>query len=137
MSDPSNRPPTATVVAALIRRGNEILICQRPDEGMLANRWELPGGTVEKGEKPERAMRRELMEELGIDSHVGRLVFEHTHFYSTERVPRMLFFEVEIEGDPQLLYHQSLRWVKPLALRLFDFAEADQPIVDRLARGEL
>ena len=36
--------------------------------------WEIPGGTVEAGESPAAAVRREIREELGIERDVGRLV---------------------------------------------------------------
>jgi 8-oxo-dGTP diphosphatase len=36
--------------------------------------WELPGGAVEKEESPTAACRREVIEELGLDRAVGRVV---------------------------------------------------------------
>ncbi len=52
-------------VGALIHRGGKILLIKRrfePNKG----RWSLPGGLVEKGEKVEEAVLREVREELGI-----------------------------------------------------------------------
>ena len=126
------------VVAALIRRGGQILICRRRDVGPLARQWEFPGGKVDPGETPEQALRRELREELGVEVRVGPLVFEHTHAYAPDRIAHLLFHETEItSGVPQLLDHEEMRWVKPVALRLFDFVAGDGPIVDKLARGEM
>ena len=36
--------------------------------------WEIPGGTVEFGESPREAARRECREELGFDIEIGRLL---------------------------------------------------------------
>ena len=36
--------------------------------------WEIPGGTVEEGESPRAAARREVREELGIDPTIGSLL---------------------------------------------------------------
>lgn len=36
--------------------------------------WEIPGGAIEPGESPRRACRRELVEELGLDVELGRLL---------------------------------------------------------------
>ena len=54
------------VVAAVIRRGDEILLASRPEDKPPAG-WEFPGGKVEAGETLFAATVRELDEELGIE----------------------------------------------------------------------
>ena len=54
------------VVAALIWREDKILICRRPANKARALLWEFPGGKLMRGETPEDAVRRELMEELRV-----------------------------------------------------------------------
>ncbi|MBI2131755.1 MAG: NUDIX domain-containing protein, partial [Candidatus Tectomicrobia bacterium] len=60
-------PDALEVVAAVVRRGGEILICQRPDGAHLGGLWEFPGGKIESGESPEEALARELREELEVE----------------------------------------------------------------------
>lgn len=51
------------VVAAVIRRGNEIFATQR-GYGEFKDWWEFPGGKMESGESPSDALKREIREEL-------------------------------------------------------------------------
>lgn len=53
------------VVAAVIRRGNLVLLASRPADKPPAG-WEFPGGKVEAGETLGEAVVRELYEELGV-----------------------------------------------------------------------
>ncbi|MGH7640798.1 MAG: NUDIX domain-containing protein [Candidatus Dormibacteria bacterium] len=68
------------VVAAVLRRREHLLLCHRsPGRRWFPDVWGLPGGHVEPGEAPERALRRELQEELGIEllELDGAPVLEH------------------------------------------------------------
>lgn len=57
----------ARIVAALLRDGNQVLLCHRsPRRRWFPDVWDLPGGHVEPGELPGAALARELREELGI-----------------------------------------------------------------------
>ena len=52
-----------------------LLLVQRAHEPG-AGRWSLPGGRVEPGEDDAAALRREMVEETGLDVDVGALVGE-------------------------------------------------------------
>jgi 8-oxo-dGTP pyrophosphatase MutT (NUDIX family) len=56
------------VVAAVLRRGDEVLLCHRhPDRAWYPDVWDLPGGHVEIAEEPPEALVRELREELAVE----------------------------------------------------------------------
>jgi 8-oxo-dGTP diphosphatase len=56
------------VVAAILRRGDRVLLCHRsPRRRWFPDVWDFPGGHVHAGEIPEDALRRELREELGVE----------------------------------------------------------------------
>lgn len=60
--------PKASATAVIIRGGKLLLLkrAEEPFKGM----WDLPGGYVRHMERPEKAMARELKEELGVDAEL-------------------------------------------------------------------
>ena len=50
------------VVAAVIERGDEVLVSLRHPKGDRPSQWEFPGGKVERGESEPIALERELKE---------------------------------------------------------------------------
>ena len=123
------------VVAALIRRGSKVLICQRPAHKARGLKWEFPGGKVEPGESPEAALIRECREELAADIAVGEKRFEVEHRYPDLAV-RLAVYEAELlSGEPVSREHAQILWERPDRLPAYPFCEADAPILKALARG--
>ena len=68
MDDDTHCVDSHRVVVAMLRRGDEVLLCHRsPDRQWYPNVWDFPGGHVEDGEQPKQALRREILEEIGVD----------------------------------------------------------------------
>ena len=57
-------------VGAVIVDGDRVVLIKRKHEP-LAGHWSLPGGAVELGESLEDCVRREMLEETGLDVEVG------------------------------------------------------------------
>ena len=120
------------VVAALIRDKDKFLICQRPASKARALLWEFVGGKVEKGETKEQALIRECKEELNIGLSVGDIFMEVTHEYPDITVHLTLFNATIVEGVPEKLEHNDIRWITPAEIPNYEFCPADEEILKKL-----
>ena len=66
MADNTTRQAVDVAVGVLIDGQGRFLLTSRPEGKVYAGYWEFPGGKLEAGESVEQALRRELIEELGI-----------------------------------------------------------------------
>jgi 8-oxo-dGTP diphosphatase len=129
---------TRRVVAALIRRRDKLLICQRGAQQPMAFKWEFPGGKIEPGESSEQALVRELNEELGIHATIAQPVTQIRHTYKNGGVVELEFFLVETyEGDLENRIFNEIRWERVENLPRYDFLAADHGLVRDLAAGRL
>lgn len=121
------------VVAALIRRGERFMICQRPAHKARGLKWEFVGGKVEPGESGEAALRRECREELDVEVAVGDVFMDVTHAYPDITVHLTLYNAGITAGEPRLLEHNDLRWITPAEIPNYDFCPADEEILCKIA----
>lgn len=63
----ASRPVTLVAVGVLISPDGHFLMSSRPAGKAYSGYWEFPGGKVEAGETVPQALRRELLEELGVE----------------------------------------------------------------------
>jgi len=139
-AQPDIRPAASPrrVVAALLRRQDQLLICQRHPHQAMALKWEFPGGKIEPGETSEQALARELEEELGIRAEIGQFVTKVEHTYRNGGVVALEFFEVQsYEGDIENRIFHQIRWERLQNLPKYDFLAADHGLVRDLAAGKL
>lgn len=120
------------VVAALIRKNDEWLICQRPACKARGLLWEFAGGKVEAGENPQQALIRECREELAVTVSVGEIFREVTHAYPDITIHLTLFHAAIARGEPQQREHADLRWVRAGDLPTYTFCPADAEIIRAL-----
>lgn len=125
------------VVAALIWDKEKFLICQRPKNKARALLWEFVGGKVEQGETKEQALIRECKEELNITLNVGDVFMEVVHEYPDISVHLTLFNATIIDGVPQKLEHNDIKWITSAEIPNYDFCPADKEILKKLKLGEV
>ncbi|MGV9906512.1 (deoxy)nucleoside triphosphate pyrophosphohydrolase [Streptomyces sp. NPDC003388] len=124
---------TVVVGAALLDAGR-LLAARRSAPPELAGRWELPGGKVEPGERPEDALTRELAEELGIDAEpVERVPGEWP--LKPPYVLRVWTARLRPgSAAPRPLQdHDELRWLTPERLWEVPWLDHDVPAVREVA----
>ena len=62
----ADRKTVDVAVGVLIKPNGDFLLTSRPPGKVYEGYWEFPGGKLEPGETVEEALRRELIEEIGI-----------------------------------------------------------------------
>jgi 8-oxo-dGTP diphosphatase len=121
------------VVAAVIERDGKYLITQRRKTAVLPGLWEFPGGRVEAGENDEAALRREVLERLGVKVVVKARIASRRHDYEGYSVDLNLY-EAELEpGEkPAAMRVADFRWVNSSEFEKYPFPAADQATTDLL-----
>jgi mutator protein MutT len=122
------------VAAGLVFRDGKLLITQRPPGSHLGGLWEFPGGKREPGESFPQCLRRELLEELGIEADVGRLVETITHHYADKPVHLKFFRCRWRRNEPRPILVHDLAWITSAQLGDYQFPAADQRLLDKLRR---
>ncbi len=128
---------TVKVVAAIITKDNKIFATQR-GYGDFKDGWEFPGGKVEKGEKPEDAIVREIREELGADIKVTGFLTTVEHDYPTFHLSMDCFWAELKDGTEMVLReHEAAKWLALDELDTVDWLPADVKVVEKIKQNFL
>ena len=112
-----------SVVAAIIRRENKVLLGRRPHHKRHGGLWEFPGGKIDAGETEVDAVTRELQEEFGVETvSVGKVVYECRDPGSPFLVR---FLDVVIRGRLEPTEHTETNWFEPESLPTVHLAPCD------------
>ena len=130
----AERPVLLVAAVALVDADGRVLIARRPEGKAMAGLWEFPGGKVGPDETPEKALIRELAEELGIDvteACLAPFTFA-SHRYDDFHLLMPLYVCRVWDGAVRAMEGQALKWVRPMRLGDYPMPPADRPLVAML-----
>lgn len=126
------------VAVGIIRNTEcQIFLAQRAASSYMANKWEFPGGKIEQDESAEQALKRELMEETGIEVTSASAIGQADHSYEDLRVTLHFFLVEGWNGEPYGREGQPQRWVEQQDLVADEFPPANHELISRLVAGEI
>ena len=120
-------------MAALIVRRGRLLLARRA-RPPYSGTWDLAGGFLEADEAPERALRRELREELAMTIRTARLVGFATDRYGPRGFPVLVVVYRVRPGQGRLRAADDVSEVRWFPLTRLPFREIGFPAMRRVVR---
>ena len=111
---PKKASPEVRGVAAVIRRGAQVLLARRPETGLLGGLYELPGlDPVPDGVDLGQALAGALEERLGLQIAPTQALGTVRHIF-THRKLSLVVFDVHWLGTPTLqAWYTAMVWADP------------------------
>jgi 8-oxo-dGTP diphosphatase len=106
----SQKAPVDVAVGILMKPNGDVLLARRPEGKPYAGYWEFPGGKVEPGESIFHALKREFVEELGVQLETAEPWCGVEHVYPHAHVRLHFYISRAWRGEPQSLEGQALAW---------------------------
>ena len=106
----STAAPIDVAVGILMKSNGDVLLGQRPEGKPYHGYWEFPGGKVEAGESILHALKREFVEELGIEIMSAEPWCSVEHVYAHAHVRLHFYISRDWRGEPQSLEGQAFAW---------------------------
>ncbi len=122
---------TIRVVAAVIRENNKIFATAR-GYGEYIWLWVFPGGKIEPGDSPQKALKREIQEELATEICVGDLIGTVEYDYPDFHLSMDCFWCERVSGDLKLLEADEARWLSVEELNSVQWLPADLELLDKV-----
>ena len=123
------------VVAAIIIDNDKKILCMQRGPSKyeyISNKYEFPGGKIEKNESNVNALKREIKEELNIDITVENEFLTVEHSYPDFMITMHTYICKTLDKQRSLNAHIDYLWLDKFDLEILDWAEADIPIVKKL-----
>ena len=119
------------VAAAVIEDSNGLVfLAKRPDDKHQGGLWEFPGGKVELGETAAEALKRELLEEIGITVISAKPLITVPYHYPDKSVLLDVYHVTEFSGEAWGAEGQQTAWVDKKDLDSYPFPAANRPILN-------
>lgn len=120
-------------VGIVINSENKVLVSLRPQSKVQGGFWEFPGGKIEQGENPEQALKRELLEEVGLSVQRARPLMQFEYDYTSRQVMIDVWQVEEFSGEAHGREGQEIAWIKLRQLGELNMLSANRPILERLS----
>lgn len=117
------KPKPMRAVAAWIERGGKILTVRRPEKGLMAGLWELPGGEIGPKDEAKDRVGGILRDAVGLEIRDVQSVGRIEHLFTHRRLEVDVFrCRADKGGRVRRVELQAHRWIRPTAL--LDLAHA-------------
>lgn len=118
-----------TVVAALIKKNNKVLIARRSTgDANVLGKWEFPGGKLEDNETEEHAIEREIKEEFEMDIKAHKFLINNICEYPNKTIDLRLYDCEYLSGKFLLHNHSEYKFVDKKNLMNYELCPADIPL---------
>ncbi len=123
-----------TMASAILVHNGKVFIQKRPENGIWANLWEFPGGRVEGRESPEKAVKREFLEETELEIDLGKKISVIKHSYTRYRVTLHCFFCTLPTAGQKVNLHeaQEYKWIKFDELETYAFPSPHRQLINQV-----
>ncbi len=122
------------VVVGLIWYKEKFVIAKRTfGDKEAMHKWEFPGGKIDILEDEETSLKREIVEELGIEVRVKGFLAEHTQVYEKRAVNIKLYFCEHVRGIVTInSEHLEFALVDFVDILKYDLAPADRELYSKI-----
>ena len=119
------------VVAAIIRKDDKIFATQR-GYGDWKDWWEFPGGKMEAGETPEKALKREIREELSTEISVDKFLCTVEYDYPAFHLIMHCYLCSLVTEALHLNEHEAAKWLSKDNLGSVKWLPADLEVINNI-----
>lgn len=106
-----------------------VLIAKRHAHLHQGGKWEFPGGKISSNETVSQALKRELLEEVGIEVYSSAVLTEVLHHYPDKSVRLHVYVVTDFSGEAFGAEGQELKWLPVTELVADEFPEANDKII--------
>jgi A/G-specific adenine glycosylase len=135
---PARAPPPAPTdvreAAVVVRRGQQVLLVQRPPHGRWGSLWEFPHGALQEGETYDDGARRLAAELTGLQTRLGPELLTVRHGITRYRVTLVCFEADFVAGSFHSPSYARGQWLAPAALADYPVSSPQRQLARALAR---
>ena len=126
------KPVLQVAVGIALDSTGKVLVGQRVKPDAYFQQWEFPGGKLEQGESVSDALKREFLEEVGIEINESSEFMVWEHSYPDREVKLFVRIIDAFTGEATSREGQALKWVGLEEIAEMDFLAGNHVIVKRL-----